>query len=94
MQAGRGLLYELFALVLMAHLHSDTGIMDHSKQQFYLLQIDPAARGCISGRLAEWPHLAEALRQHGYRLAPDTPARDLKTICREILNPGDQGAHR
>ena len=48
-------------------------------------QIAPAANGCISGTLAEWPYLAEALTAQGIRLPTNTLASALQAICRLIL---------
>ena len=48
-------------------------------------QIAPAANGCISGTLAEWPYLAEALSAQGIRLPTNTLASALQAICRLVL---------
>jgi hypothetical protein len=49
------------------------------------IQIDSAARGCVSGTLVEWPHLRAALDREGRRLPTDTPATELQAVCREIM---------
>lgn len=51
-----------------------------------LLQIEVASKGCISGTLAEWPHLKQALRKLGYSLPDFTLAGELRDICKEILD--------
>ena len=48
-------------------------------------QIAPAANGCVSGTLAEWPYFAEALTAQGIRLPTNTLASALQAICRLIL---------
>lgn len=49
------------------------------------LQIKQAAAGCISGTLCEWPMLSRALDNLGYKLPKTTTARDLKLVCKTIL---------
>jgi len=46
-----------------------------------LVQIDHAARGMVSGTLAEWPHLKAALRRRGIFLPDSANARELQRIC-------------
>ena len=46
-----------------------------------LLQITEAARGCISGTLAEWPHLKHALRKRGIKLPNTAAAPQLNVVC-------------
>lgn len=50
------------------------------------LQIEMAARGCVSGRLGEWPMLKSALRKYGYgNLSNFTRADVLRKLCQDIL---------
>jgi len=51
----------------------------------YQLQIKMAAKGCVSGTLSEWPHLAAALKSAGFDLPLTTEARHLIDLCREIV---------
>jgi hypothetical protein len=37
------------------------------------LQLEQAAKGCVSGTLAEWPHLDSALRHSGITLPKSAP---------------------
>lgn len=48
-------------------------------------QIAPAANGCISGTLSEWPYLAEALIAQGIPMPLGTNSQALQSICRLIL---------
>ena len=51
------------------------------------LQLGQAASGCISGTLAEWPDLANALcKWYGTPLKPKTPATQLQMLCRHIVD--------
>lgn len=52
------------------------------------IQIGLAAMGCISGTLAEWPHLKTALRAKGYNLPDTMPAIELVNLCRDIKANG------
>lgn len=54
-------------------------IEDSESQE--LIQIDHAARGMVSGTLAEWPHLKSALRRRGISLPDSASAMELKRIC-------------
>lgn len=49
------------------------------------IQIEQAAAGCISGTLAEWPHLKAALRKRGCRIMDSEPAESLREVCKTIL---------
>jgi len=49
------------------------------------LQIDAAARGCVSGTLEEWPHLDAALIKMLIFLHPETQAITLQRICRLLV---------
>jgi hypothetical protein len=57
-------------------------ITDSQHQQ--QLQIEQAAIGCISGTLAEWPHLLSALRMHGKRVNKSTSALRAKELARQV----------
>jgi len=52
----------------------------------FLIQIEQAAYGCISGTLKEWPVLSCALREFGLPLSENTEAIRLKEICKKIIN--------
>lgn len=49
------------------------------------LQIEQAAKGCISGSLDEWPHLDKALKTLGYDLPSWTHYIILRQICIRIM---------
>lgn len=49
------------------------------------VQIEQAAKGCISGTLSEWPHLKSALRKCGYDLHDSSSAKTVSLLCRKIL---------
>lgn len=55
------------------------------QEEFYDMQIEMAAGGCISGTLSEWPGLNAALHHHNIDLPPSTPASELRTACRDLL---------
>jgi hypothetical protein len=57
-------------------------------------QIAPAANGCVSGTLAEWPYLAEALTAQGIKLPTNTFSTTLQAICRLILSQSKIGNAR
>jgi hypothetical protein len=48
------------------------------------IQIEMAAIGCVSGTLAEWPHLLSALRKYGKRVNKSTSALRAKELSRQI----------
>lgn len=55
------------------------------------LQIDQAARGCVSGSIREWPLLARALHRSG-RVIDDVEQFDIykvRMICIELVNERD-----
>jgi len=62
--------------------------IEDSKSQ-EMLQIEMAANGCVSGTLAEWPHLKSALRKRGIRMLDNAPAEDIKAVCRWYLETVD-----
>lgn len=49
------------------------------------LQVDLAARGCVSGRLHEWPHLAAAFKRAGLEAQPSTGSFAVRDISRLLL---------
>lgn len=48
------------------------------------LQIEQAAIGCVSGTLAEWPHLLSALRFYGKSVSKTTHALYAKHLAQEV----------
>lgn len=48
------------------------------------IEIDMAARGMVSGTLAEWPLLKTALKAAGADHPDSTTAAQLKQICRDL----------
>ena len=55
------------------------------------LQLDQAARGCISGTLAEWPLLQAALARCGMKLPATARAREMQRASAECLDRGEWG---
>lgn len=51
-----------------------------------ILQIEMAAKGCVSGTLDEWPHLKSALRKRGIHLDGSTQSVEIKRICLKWIN--------
>lgn len=49
------------------------------------IQIEQAAKGCVSGTLDEWPHLKGALRRCGVHLPKETTATALRIVCGQIV---------
>lgn len=49
------------------------------------LQVDMAARGCISGRLHEWPHLGAAFERAGITRNPAMASDVMRDMCRMML---------
>jgi hypothetical protein len=62
-------------------LHFDINL----NAEHYWLQIEQASRGCVSGTLAEWPHLYQALLAEGVVLPKDTHHSELRRICLELV---------
>lgn len=56
------------------------------------MQIEHAARGMISGRLSEWPHLYRALESLGYASSVDVTATQTQEWCQEILKKAGRWA--
>lgn len=50
-----------------------------------LLQIRMAARGFVSGTLAEWPHLKAALRKRMVYLPDSATSETIRATCIQIL---------
>jgi hypothetical protein len=48
--------------------------------------IELAAKGDMTGELAEWPFLRDALRNHGHPLPPDTTAQEVIDLCRQLID--------
>lgn len=48
------------------------------------LQIEMAAKGCVSGRGAEWPHLLHALRHYGQKARKEDFADTLKVMSQRV----------
>lgn len=46
-----------------------------------LIQIEMAAKGHVSGTLAEWPHLKHALRKRGINLPDTANAQEMRDAC-------------
>lgn len=46
-----------------------------------LIQIEMAAKGHVSGTLAEWPHLKHALRKRGTNLPDTANAQEMRAAC-------------
>ncbi len=55
------------------------------------LQLDQAARGCVSGTLAEWPLLQAALVRCGVNLPATAQAREMQHASAECLDRGEWG---
>lgn len=53
------------------------------------LQLDQAARGGVSGTLAEWPLLQAALARCGMKLPATARAREMQHASAECLDQND-----
>ena len=53
------------------------------------LQLDQAARGGVSGTLAEWPLLQAALARCGMNLPATARAREMQQASAECLDQND-----
>ena len=51
-----------------------------------MLQIEMAAMGCVSGTLAEWPHLRSALRKRGISMLNTATADEMRAVCKWYLS--------
>jgi hypothetical protein len=58
-----------------------------------LLQIQQAAKGCVSGTLAEWPYLKDALKVQGIFLPDSAPASELVKVCKVWLEQNEIETH-
>ena len=60
--------------------------MNQTQEEFDNLQIEQAARGCISGKLREWPCLIDALSRRGITLPPWVSCVFVvKPLCEQII---------
>ena len=59
--------------------------MIENSESHEMIQIEMAARGCISGTLTEWPHLKSALRKRGIRMLDTATAEEMRKVCRWYL---------
>lgn len=67
-----------------------TGITTKHLTEHDWLQINMAAKGCVSGNLAEWPHLKAAFDRagiHTYLGMPDSTMRDFAKMLYLIREP-------
>ena len=53
------------------------------------LQLDQAARGGVSGTLAEWPLLQAALARCGMKMPTTARAREMQRASAECLDQND-----
>ena len=53
------------------------------------LQLDQAARGCVSGTLSEWPFLQLALARCGVNLPATARVREMQQASAECLDRSD-----
>jgi hypothetical protein len=51
-----------------------------------MMQIEMAAQGCVSGTLAEWPHLKHALRKRGVRMLDTATGDEMRKVCKWYLD--------
>ena len=56
-----------------------------------VLQLDQAARGCVSGTLAEWPLLQEALARCGMKLPATADRSEMIAASAECLDRSEWG---
>jgi hypothetical protein len=57
-----------------------------TQDAFYYTQIEMPAKGCVSGRLKEWPVLQAALKDCRFDLPPDTLAYEIQQVCQALIN--------
>ena len=62
----------------------ETEMSIQDSQSHMQIQIEMAAKGCISGTGAEWPHLLHALRHYGERAHKEMGALTLRTAARRV----------
>ena len=51
-----------------------------------MMQIEMAAKGCVSGTLSEWPHLKHALRKRGIDMLNTATAQEMRDVCKFYLS--------
>lgn len=56
-----------------------------------VLQLDQAARGCVSGTLAEWPLLQAALARCGMKLPATADRAEMMAASAECLDRSEWG---
>lgn len=59
--------------------------MINDSESHELVQIEMAARGCISGSLSEWPHLIAALRRRGFPVNKHNTTEHAVEMCKSYL---------
>jgi len=59
--------------------------IDDSESQ-EMMQIEMAAKGCVSGTLSEWPHLKRALRKRGIDMLSTATAQEMRDVCKFYLS--------
>ena len=48
------------------------------------IQVEQAAKGCVSGTGAEWPHLISALRFYGKHATSQMFALELRELAQQV----------
>jgi hypothetical protein len=56
-----------------------------SERRQELSQIEMAAKGCVSGTLAEWPLLKLALKNRGIDMLETANAKEMRDVCKFYL---------
>jgi hypothetical protein len=59
--------------------------MIEDSESHEMIQIEMAAKGCVSGTLKEWPHLKSALRKRGVRMLDTANAQEMTAVCKYYL---------
>lgn len=60
--------------------------MIEDSESHEMIQIEQDAAGCISGTLAEWPHLKSALRKRGIKMLDTANAQEMRAVCQFYLS--------